>query len=480
MRTLLLPLLAATLPISAAAQDPRSKNLTFAVRENALPEYGALSALDHTTTLTWEASVPHPDGLGGYSLLPAVTASLPFDRPGSCRRLDQATYLVSGYETAAATGHLVRVLLVRETPRFLVVIDQLALPGLDPWEVAWNKHEGRIYLRDFASGQLFALPLANAQAALPAATDLSPALTSTHLPALASGASYAFWSNSRPEPGVVFAPTDPTHAMGTAAQPRFKVAFAPTAGWTVTPYTTRDVSDAAIQARGYAIRQGTFVPTVGPLLIKGPSGPISIRDLDTGQTVWTGTMPVLPGWWATDDDDVSTWHALQFSPGVLVPGHAYRVEGAGLQSRVILPLIRYGRGTSAAEGAHTFSLQRGQLNGWEATLGNPSFRIEGQLVTTPLPSAAQSLAYLVVGLQSPGTAPPIVDYGDGVFLLSGIATWGPRSLTLLDGSERLGLLHTLPIPNDAALVGTTVLFQHAMFFSASTLVSDVFGTTIRP
>ncbi|MBL8749830.1 MAG: hypothetical protein JNK78_11765, partial [Planctomycetes bacterium] len=188
---------------------------------------------DFTASLEWEPSVPHPDGQGGYVTMAPITTPLPFDRPGGICRLNRETWLLSGYDSGTGTGQVVRVLLVRTTPRVMVVIDQLPLPGVDPIDIAWNAHEGRAYVRYHLANTLVAFDLPNALAPLPPASALSPSIDGSVLPALQATARYRFWPRSRPEAGVVFAPTDPQHWFGTVAQPRFNAAYSSGSGWTV-------------------------------------------------------------------------------------------------------------------------------------------------------------------------------------------------------------------------------------------------------
>lgn len=476
--------LSASLAISvltAAQSDPRSQSPRHRIAERSIHEYGYLAMEDHSSTLTWTAEVPHPDGQGGYAILPVVTATLSFDRPGSVVRLSASRYLVSGFASASQVGHLVLVELVRAGPRALTTVADIPWIGKDPRHVAWNRHEGALYLWEATAGELFRVPMP-AATSLPSLGSLTGPCSAGSVPALGESGFYSMWSRSHPNPGVVLAPWRSLEAHGTRVRPRWLVSWSATQGWIGEPFSTTKVADADVVAAGYAILGGTFVPTGGPLLVKGPAGPVWIRDVESGANVWAGTMPALPNWWKTDDSDESTWHQFWFASGVLTAGRAYVLhDGSSAISRVFLPLLRHGVNTSLQNGAMTHQMDRGQLNGWEARIGNSDFGVDGRLVTTPVPDAELCFVYMLFGIHATSEPPPFLDVeGDLTVLSPTLGVLGPRVLFLDRSAERIGFRYSMPIPADPGLAGWTLYFQHASLLPGGVVVSDIFGTTILP
>lgn len=146
----------------------------------------------------------------------------------------------------------------------------------------------------------------------------------------------------------------------------------------------------------------------------------------------------------------------------------------------MVPLLATHRTAGRARGFDWTGFDRTGFD-WTDFDRTGDFRIEGHLVTTPMPTNSTCYAYFLIGLQIPGYPAPVIDLGDGVFFMSSpLAVVGPKTLTVMASSEHLGLLHTLPIPAEPSLAGLILLFQHATIHATNILLSDVFGTVILP
>ena len=95
--------------------DARESPISFKVKDKGWDEHGLISVRDHQATIRWEWSVLNAQG--AYDPYTEVTATLPFDRPGTVVKLDRHFYLASGYNQRQSKGYVVKILLDRGEPR---------------------------------------------------------------------------------------------------------------------------------------------------------------------------------------------------------------------------------------------------------------------------------------------------------------------------------------------------------------------------
>ena len=430
---------------------------------------------DGSKVLRWRYSLLSSTGTGFNTL----TTTLPFDRAGGIERLTDSAFLVAGWDSASQQGFLAHVILQRTSPQQMWLVSSTAYSFLDPHCIRWNRQTNTLFVWDYSSA-LYAVPLYPLLE--PSASSFSLPLTSTSCPAVSQFFIYDALEAYGPDAGLDFAPVSPAHNHGTNEYPCYNARYDRSGNtWSVVPWTAIDRSAATLQG-AYRVLNAWYVPTVGPLRVKGPSGAYEIVDYETSTVVYQGTLQSPPQWWGSDDGDLGTWESIAFSNGELLPGRSYIIRNVAdptIGSRTFLPLVRYGLGQRTEHSGVQWSMMRGIANGWEATVGNQSFGVSGQLLAHPSGGGVPVDFFLCLQAVPAGIPDPVLDTGGGAFTIVNPTVIGPRHLPeMLRSSIRWPLAHDVPIPNDIGLVGAKLFFQQLSVIDANVLTSDVFGVTI--
>ena len=462
--------------VTVAAQRPPApfQNLNIQVHENTEDDVGGfLQAEDGQTTMKWKV-------YKGVNLDSVVSHTLPFDRHAGGARMTKSFFVVCGFNSQTGEGVIEWLFLSRTHPYQVVSIATETYADINPVAFAWDAKHGRAYIWA-ADGNLYSAPMPIG-ATPPARSRFSNPLTPIVEPALSSpfGGSYRMWTRND---GINLTPVSISHRKGTTENPRLIVRFAPGMGWLATPWSTRDMSSAALEDTGYSILHASYVPVAGPLRVKGPGGPFELFDVDSSNVVFTGILPDAPQWWRTDDDNLTTWNTLFFDQNVLKPGNLYQIRhvASGKLSVNFLPLIRYGAPSTINEQGLTWRMQRGQANGWQSVIGNNEFGVTGHLGVSPSGQSREVHFYLNIAFRNPDGSDPVAPVGsNGQYLLTSISGMiGPTIVSEFDSDQvRWPLANSIPIPSDPALAGTVLLFQHVAITSNVALVSDIFGVCI--
>ncbi len=467
----------------AEAQDPRATGLYHVMKEPLLPvDPGDLTQSAGNDTLTWSwIEWPTPNAPEVRS----TSVQVPFIQPGDCIEIGAGFYLVSGWDQATNTGHLTHLHLDYSQRQMTIILSR-SYPGIDPWQIAWDKHDGTLFLWDYRVPRLLAVPYAGIAGGLvPETLNGAAEVGGQTLPALTRPNDYQLFGDSFSRPasgdGVRMAPSSPLLWYGTASTPRYKVFWTPAGGWTVTPYSVHAIDDAKRQV-SYFIRHGGYSSTRGPVLVKGPAGPYSIVDIDSETVVQTGTLSPPTNWWLTDDSDPQTWLELPITAGALEVGKRYQITGAPgtLTSRVIAPLLRYGY-PSGPTGAFLFQLIPGDFLPSELAVGSQDFGVTSGLFADRSNTLVDVQIWLLVGFRLPDGTDPVTDLGNGTWVLNTELVLGPKVYDDIQSqSLKSETLFKIPIPNEPDLPGQVVLFQYIVVAGADALVSDVFGGPILP
>src|SRR5690606_5505279 len=146
-------------------------------------------------------------------------------------------------------------------------------------------------------------------------------------------------------------------------------------------------------------------------------------DQDSGQLAFVTSLPTLPDWWKTDDDDLATFHSITPPTGVLQPGHGYRLvkgDDPAFKGVLFYPLVRYGKSTSAAQGGVSYTCALGQLNAWRLHVDNDAFAVTNRVFGSTEAQADQASVSLSCTLffafrRIDGTD-PVANIGNGVYV----------------------------------------------------------------
>lgn len=449
--------LAAILPTLAQAQAPRGSHYLLVDTDCNVDGHIYKFEVDHdSNVLKWEGLLPATTGVN-------TTYTLPFDKLGGYQMLSETTLLVSGRNDATGAGWLIEVAAKLTTKTLQKTNDKSYGGTFDPWDVAYNVHDGHLYILDW--GKRIWRASWTPGTAFPVAFTLIR--TATQMAALNDTPYLELQVPPTGDLGSIFV----AYKWGSSTMTRRVKYDSVAATW----------CDEPVNPIAPPVSLDTWEILGSPVLVRenkdlfvhaASSGTFEVVD-DTNQSVvFTGSYTTPNAW-------------TGFSVASLVPGRPVfvRTSGGGAlpkNSFLFTPVARYGNPVDQPD--LTSGVMISNTTDFQVSSTFPVGQVI-KLTKDPIPQNTTYTidTYVHVALRDAQGNDPVIESNGVAYISNPLYVIGPFTSTLDENQRVGGYLHEEVVPADPSLAGNVVLWQFVHVSQALGLIaSDVYGTTIHP
>jgi hypothetical protein len=403
----------------------------------------------------------------------SISQALPFNYLGHVMALSNERLLVTGWDAAGAEGRAVVLRLVEGPTSLAVLTEQnVSIGSVDAVSVAFNRHEGRLYVLDYRTSRVLSAAW-NGAGPLPAAGAFQFCFDEALVPGLARP---GYVTLEGADLGETEVPVIPNQAQQLSVHAHDGVIVHVPEEW---PSRAANTTGQWMQYPGeYLVRHpgSTYIAAVdsrfggyAPITIRksGPgNGAFNLRNLDTGAILASGQLP----------SDGATLSLGPFPEFNATPGTWYSIETPGdeVVGSHYFSTVRYGVPTGQAG----FELSHGGfvMDHSGPSVGSEYFGVTLGLLERTLIENQPIVGALWIGFRAPNGADPVTVQGGRAQLYPSL------ELPFVIGGNGYApadIGHQIPIPNDPGLDGLVVLFQYAFLLPSGQIeVSDVFGMRV--